>query len=474
MSKSNWNGSSSWGTIEDPTGALNGRVLVVTAGACDSAEDYLIQYVGTSDTFSKANYKACAYYAFPTGTDAFAGGKFGVIARAGSLTGSPETAQNCYIGLIDNESKKFKIIKRSAGVAIVLAECDMLTSAVTAGYRHKIDLICTGAATVVSLKLSIDDRIVLSASDNTSTVILSGYTGLYIEAGTTYVDSFIVYEYTIDGLAPATWQPSNGSTSLSVWLKHDTGITQSSGTISQWADQSGNSNNANQSTVNQQPEAVTGLGISSGTFLKFVSGGSGFEKNLVITDSATVDLNATGLTIFAFIRPLTYGVSSGGSTVDIGYIADKDTAYSLGTANDTAGTPANSKTLIANLNTSVSGTVYAADNAIQELNTWYIVGIVSDIGSAANTSVNGFFINGSYSANSTTLSANTSTDLIIGAKSSGSLMNMFNGYMTEVIIYQGELTTSDRQKVEGYIAHKFGVQTNLPLTHPYRTIKPTV
>ena len=54
MSKSNWNGSASWGTIEDPTGALHGRVLVVTAGACASSEDYLVQYAGTSDTFSKA------------------------------------------------------------------------------------------------------------------------------------------------------------------------------------------------------------------------------------------------------------------------------------------------------------------------------------------------------------------------------------------------------------------------------------
>ena len=83
-------------------------------------------------------------------------------------------------------------------------------------------------------------------------------------------------------------------------------------------------------------------------------------------------------------------------------------------------------------------------------------------------------MNGSFSANSTTLGADTATNLIIGAKNSGSVQNMFNGYMTEVIMYQGQLTTSDRQKVEGYMAHKFGVQTNLPLNHPYRRIQPTV
>ena len=33
MAKSNWKGSSGWGAIDDPTTALSGRVLVVSAGA---------------------------------------------------------------------------------------------------------------------------------------------------------------------------------------------------------------------------------------------------------------------------------------------------------------------------------------------------------------------------------------------------------------------------------------------------------
>ena len=322
--------------------------------------------------------------------------------------------------------------------------------------------------------MQIDEATVLSVADNTSSVILTGFAGLYVESGTVYVDSFIIYEYTVDGLAPADWAPNNAATSLAMWLKHDTGITQASGTVSQWADQSGNANNANQATVNQQPEAVTGSGISSGTFLKFVSGGAGTEKHLTVTDTASLDLNASGLSIFAFIRPLTYGVNAGVSTVDIGYVVDKDTAYSFGTANDTAGSPANVKTLRSDLNTSVSGTVYAADNAIENLNTWYVSGLVSDISSAANTAVNGFFVNGAFSANSTTLGANTATDLIVGAKNSGALANMFNGYIAEIILFSGEVTTADRQKVEGYLSWKFGVEGNLPLDHPYRLYKPTV
>ena len=471
MSKSNWNGSAAWGTIEDPTGALNGRVLVVTSASCTSAEDYVIQYIGTSEAFTKSNYQACAYYAFPSTTNEFVGGKFGIVARASALSGSPSTAQDLYMGIIDNEAKQYKIIKRKNGTETVLAYGDMSAIPVSPGYRHKIDLQCTGSSLMVSLRLSIDNKVVLNVSDNTSSAIFAGYPGLWVESGTVYVDSFIMYEYTSNGLAPADWEPDSSATSLAVWLKHDTGITQAGGTVSGWADQSGNGNNALQTTVNKQPEAVTGVGISEGTFLKFVSGGAGFEKNLSIADAASIDLNSTGVTIFAFIRPITYGSVAGGGTVATGSIVAKEATYSFVTVDDSAGPPGNTKALAASLNT----TVFSADNAIDNLDTWYIVGMVSDISTSADSTKNGFFINGSFSANTTSLGANNANTMTIGAFYNGTYeSDLFNGYMTEVVVYGGEISTADRQKTEGYLAHKFGLQGKLPLDHPYRIVKPTV
>jgi hypothetical protein len=40
-------------------------------------------------------------------------------------------------------------------------------------------------------------------------------------------------------------------------------------------------------------------------------------------------------------------------------------------------------------------------------------------------------------------------------------------YLGEVIIYNTTLTTSERQQIEGYLAWKWGLQANLPTTHPY-------
>jgi hypothetical protein len=48
----------------------------------------------------------------------------------------------------------------------------------------------------------------------------------------------------------------------------------------------------------------------------------------------------------------------------------------------------------------------------------------------------------------------------------------FYGYISEIIVYNSSLTTSQRQQVEGYLAWKWGLQNNLPDTHAYKKIKP--
>jgi hypothetical protein len=44
----------------------------------------------------------------------------------------------------------------------------------------------------------------------------------------------------------------------------------------------------------------------------------------------------------------------------------------------------------------------------------------------------------------------------------------FNGYISEIITYNTALTTSQRQQVEGYLAHKWGLTGSLPSTHPFK------
>ena len=48
----------------------------------------------------------------------------------------------------------------------------------------------------------------------------------------------------------------------------------------------------------------------------------------------------------------------------------------------------------------------------------------------------------------------------------------FKGYSAETIVYPFSLNPFERQKVEGYLAWKWGLQSNLPPAHPFRTFKP--
>jgi hypothetical protein len=45
----------------------------------------------------------------------------------------------------------------------------------------------------------------------------------------------------------------------------------------------------------------------------------------------------------------------------------------------------------------------------------------------------------------------------------------WNGFIAEEIIYSGTLNNSQIQQVEGYLAWKWGLVANLPLSHPYKT-----
>jgi len=44
----------------------------------------------------------------------------------------------------------------------------------------------------------------------------------------------------------------------------------------------------------------------------------------------------------------------------------------------------------------------------------------------------------------------------------------------ELLIVQYALTTDERQKVEGYLAHKWGLESSLPGSHPYYASPPAL
>lgn len=48
-----------------------------------------------------------------------------------------------------------------------------------------------------------------------------------------------------------------------------------------------------------------------------------------------------------------------------------------------------------------------------------------------------------------------------------------NFYLAELIVCTDQLTTEDRQRVEGYLAEKYGMRASLAADHPYKSVAPT-
>jgi hypothetical protein len=106
--------------------------------------------------------------------------------------------------------------------------------------------------------------------------------------------------------------------------------------------------------------------------------------------------------------------------------------------------------------------------------TPYILGITLTVSSAASSSYT--FVGSVNGTATTTTGTSTSgnpascSDYVgIGVDvESGTAYYPMYGTMYEVIIYNTALTTAQRQKVEGYLAWKWGLQNSLVSTHPYK------
>jgi len=91
------------------------------------------------------------------------------------------------------------------------------------------------------------------------------------------------------------------------------------------------------------------------------------------------------------------------------------------------------------------------------------------------TTGSGYF-NGVNVTNVTaTYTAGTCSGYGVGGRWQGGIMDAsyrLNGVVHEILFYNRPLTNSERQQVEGYLAQKWGLQTSIPSTHPFYSVRP--
>lgn len=237
------------------------------------------------------------------------------------------------------------------------------------------------------------------------------------------------------------WTPSYITTS--VWYDaSDSGtIVETSGRITEWKDKSGNGNDA---TRDPSPapklttSAINGLDV-----VEFDPPGDSY--NILILDSQLSNIE------------------------HIFFVAKKNNV------NDS------SVVLMSNSN-DIRGVNFGANSGsnfvVQQLtptlstatrNVWHIAEIKTD-GTTATLGIDGG-----------RSSAADGDKMIVGRigfytnpNSNFARQYSFRGQIGEIVLFSSALTDLDRLKMEGYLAHKWGLTANLPSDHPYKTGAPTV
>ncbi len=500
MAKSNWSGSSGWSTINDPTGKLNGRVLVASAGITATAEDYLLQVAGTTlagTTFSYVDYEVQCNYAWPSGsqTEIFSGGILGLIARAQgySVVSGVSLAQDCYIGRISYQDAKCAIVRRENTTDTVLAEADIPPTANNTGVRHELKFVCTGNAPA-TLQLYIDGSLAVNVGDNTSSVITTGDSGLIAGNGTVYVDNFAVLAYSAteggggySGATPSDFlDDSVGDSSqfMRLWLKGDDGLTAPAGGGVNWANKAqviDNTYIVGDGQTTQLPE-ITSAALNGLDVLRFDHTNSEYLKGA--KDNAVLDINGStygrGFNVFYLVRFYRNTIGDAQNTTDttnVAPIINYGRSYQTRLKWDQVDDDPNKNHQFDN-NSNFPDT--PATGAEQfTVGDWVILSYHSSTSGSA-----GFYKNGNLESSSNAQTTNFDLDsanirLHLGRRNFNVTTEDYaygSFDLAELLLIEAPQSTglseTNRQKVEGYLAWKWGIESVLPAGHPYKSAPP--
>lgn len=239
------------------------------------------------------------------------------------------------------------------------------------------------------------------------------------------------------------WSPLELGGDLDLWLDaaDSSSITITSGRVSQWDDKSGNGYHVSQATAGLRP-------TYSATALNSLPG-------LVYDSTGRVLANTTNFMGFEY---------SIFAVADFDYFAGYQRLISAST--DVlllfGGGAVYFTTMFR------SGATWGDTNAntpLVDVTSASVLGVVKGNGGAGAAIP---YVNGT-AQNAKNASTAFTHDITIGSILSG---QYFQGSVSEVIITSSLTTTDERQKIEGYLAHKWGLEGSLPGAHPYKSAAP--
>ena len=243
------------------------------------------------------------------------------------------------------------------------------------------------------------------------------------------------------------WTPSQLGASLALWLDaEDTStITLNGSNVSQWDDKSGNGRHASQATAVIQP-AYLATGFNSNPSIDFDGSNDQLTTSYALDFPFSISAAVQNDVASGSVRG---AVGSGLRRPALGILsaAPAQNSFALWNPDRDRGAYIN------NTQTTVPVILYS-DAASDDRLGWNI------------------YVDGSNAGqvNENISTLNPANIVRIGYTGNGS--EYWNGRISEVVITSQLLSTDDRQKLEGYLAWKWGLTANLPSNHPYKLAPP--
>jgi len=244
------------------------------------------------------------------------------------------------------------------------------------------------------------------------------------------------------------WSPAEITTALWLDAADASTITESGGAVSQWNDKSGNSRNATQATSSSRPTLTTAAQNS---------------RNVITFDGTADFMEFSGITLDnnnTFVFSVYNRTAANTNSIDVGSITANTSAPERG-----------------------YGNLWFTDNVLYSILRSTNIGVHGTASTATGVTLNSLARNGTGTQawrNGTVLgtrqaAASAANPVLnqIGRQNSPTGFYYLTGFIAEIIIGRFDISDATRQKIEGYLAHKWGLTANLPAGHPYKLVGPT-
>jgi hypothetical protein len=267
---------------------------------------------------------------------------------------------------------------------------------------------------------------------------------------------------------PIYWTPANISTALWLDAADTSTVILNGSNVSRWDDKSGNGRNATQSTAANQPTYLaTGfngkptLQVDGGDSLAL--GATSLGRNVSGITGAIVGLHPAGQTFV--VNSTDISMSTGAVSTQVRFGMSPNPSLSTNDRYSVIG-----RRLDADSFATASSTT---DSLANRGNPWIRIAQRAYSDGVAN-----HWTNGAQDLTNAAIqtAGNTSdTDSLTGLVFSGPAGPMPTGtQLSEVVLTHSTISTADRQRLEGYLAHKWGLTANLPADHPFKSAPPTI